>query len=219
MYSVEYNQKVIETLVPDKRQPKTVAFLQQLVKEVSVNHNQLFNIYKNYQSASVWSAGTYSRYSVVRYAKSIYIAAQATSDEPTYSANWILVSPNFMGNDMRLAIRGEKLNLEYALNTWFNTTFKQPPLVSDIYITTNTIIDQIFRVGSIENDCSSVYKDVSSEFVINSYSFTNQYNLTINVPLSVYNALGATNDIRTSIIRNFADLYISAGITYNITTY
>lgn len=219
MYNVDYNQKVIETLVPDKRQPKTVAFLQQLVKEVSVNHNQLFNIYKNYQSAAVWTAGTYSRYSVVRYAKSIYIAAQATSDEPTYTENWILVSPNFMGNDMRLAIRGEKLNLEYALNTWFNTTFKQPPLVSDIYLTTNTIVDRIFRVGKVENDCSNVYKDVSSEFVINSYSFTDQYNLTINVPLSVYNALGATNEIRTSIIRNFADLYISAGITYNITTY
>lgn len=219
MYNVDYNQKVIETLVPDKRQPKTVAFLQQLAKEVSANHNQLFTIYKSYQLASVWSAGTYTRYSVVRYAKSIYIAAENTSDEPTFSNAWILVSPNFMGNDMRLAIRGEKLNLEFALNTWFNTTFKQPPLVSDIYLTTNTIIDRIFRVGSIESDCSKVYNDVSSEFVINSYSFTDQFNLTINIPLAVYNALGATNDIRTSIIRNFADLYISAGITYNITTY
>jgi len=219
MYNVDYNQKIIELLVPDKRQPKTVAFLQQLAKEVSANHNQLFTIYKSFQSASVWSAGTYTRYSVVRYAKSIYIAAENTSDEPTFSNAWILVSPNFMGNDMRLAIRGEKLNLEFALNTWFNTTFKQPPLVSDIYLTTNTIIDRIFRVGSIESDCSKVYNDVSSEFVINSYSFTDQFNLTINVPLAVYNALGATNDIRTSIIRNFADLYISAGITYNITTY
>jgi hypothetical protein len=219
MYSVDYNQKVIETLVPDKRQPKTVAFLQQLAKEVSGNHNQLFTIYKGFQSPTIWSAGTYTKNTVVRYAKSIYLAAENTSAEPSFSNAWILVSPNFMGNDFRLAIRGEKLNLEYALNTWFNTTFRQPPLVSDIYLSTNVILDQIFRVGINENESSNIYKDISSEFVINNYLFTDQYNLTINVPLSVYNALGSTTDIRTSIIRNFANLYISAGITYNIITY
>jgi hypothetical protein len=219
MYSVDYNQKVIETLVPDKRQPKTVAFLQQLAKEVSGNHNQLFTIYKGFQSPTIWSAGTYTKNTVVRYAKSIYLAAENTNAEPSFSNVWILVSPNFMGNDFRLAIRGEKLNLEYALNTWFNTTFRQPPLVSDIYLSTNVILDQIFRVGINENESSNIYKDISSEFVINNYLFTDQYNLTINVPLSVYNALGSTTDIRTSIIRNFANLYISAGITYNIITY
>jgi hypothetical protein len=219
MYNVDYNQKVIETLVPDKRQPKTVAFLQQLAKEVSINHNLLFNIYKSYQSAAVWTAGTYARYDIVRYAKSIYIAAQTTTNEPTFTNAWVLVSPNFMGNDFRLAIRGEKLNLEYALNTWFNTTFRQPPLTSDIYLTTNNIIDSVFRVGFNEFESSKIYTETSSEFVINNYAFTNQFNLTISVPTGVYNSLGATNDIRTSIIRNFADLYISAGITYNIITY
>jgi hypothetical protein len=219
MYNIDYNQKVIETLVPDKRQPKTIAYLQQLVKEVSQNNTQLTNIYKTFQTTAPWASGSYLRNAVVRYGKSIYIAVQNTSDEPSYTNAWIMVSPNFMGNDFRLAIRGEKLNLEYALNIWFNTTFRQLPLVSDIFLTTNTIIDSVLRVGINEFESSKIYQNISSEFVINGYTFTDQYNLTINVPIAVYNALGTTNDIRTSIIKSFADLYISAGITYKIQTY
>ena len=219
MYSIDYNQKVVETLVPDKRQPKTTAYLQQLAREVSVNHNQLFNIYKRYQLAVVWTAGSYSRNSKVRYGKSIYVAVEPTSDEPSYSNTWAMVSPNFMGNDFRQAIRGEKLVLEYALNTWFGTNFRQLPAISDIYLTTNTIIDSVFRVGKVEFESSNVGTDTSSEFVINNYSFANQYNLTINLPIATFNSLGTTDSIKTSIVRSFADLYISAGITYKIITY
>jgi len=219
MYSINYSQKVIETLPPDKRQPKTTAYLQQLAKEISVNHNQLFNLYKRYQLASVWSAGSYSRYSTVRYGKSIYTAVENTSDEPSFTNAWIMVSPNFMGNDFRLAITGEKLVLEYALNLWFDTAFRQLPSVSDIYLVTNTIADSVFFVGHSEFESSTIYQNISSEFVINAYSFTDQYNLTIMVPIAVFNALGTTNDIRNSIIKSFADLYISAGITYKIQTY
>lgn len=219
MYSIDYNQKVIETLTPDKRQPKTTAYLQQLAKEVSVNHNQLFSIYKQYNLSSTWEAGSYPINSVVRYGKSIYAAVENTTDEPSYSNAWIMVSPNFMGNDFRLAITGEKLVLEYALNLWFNTAFRQLPALSDIYLKTNTIADSVFFVGHSEFESSKIYLNISSEFIINDYSFTDQYNLTIFVPIAVFNALGTTNEIRTSIIRSFADLYISAGITYNILTY
>lgn len=219
MYNIDFNQKVVETLVPDKRLPKTVAYLQQLAKEVSKNNNQLTTIYKTFQSVAAWTAGTYNRNSVVRYGKAIYIAVENTNDIPSFNNKWLMVSPNFMGNDFRIAIRGEKLNLEYTLNTWFATTFRQLPAISDIYLTTNSITDSVFRVGINENESSKVFNNISSEFVVNGYTFTNQYNLTINVPITVFNALGVSDDIRNSIIRSFADLYISAGITYNIITY
>jgi len=115
---------------------------------------------------------------------------------------------------------GEKLNLEFALNTWFDTVFRQPPAVSDIYLVTNAIaVSPVFRVGASELESTSVYSNISTELVINDYTFTDEYNLSIMVPVAVYNALGSTNDIRDSIIRNFADKYVNAGITYDIITY
>lgn len=219
MYSVDFLQKVVETLVPDKRQPKTIAYLQQLAKEVSQNNTQLTSIYKTFQTTTAWSSGSYLRNTAVRYGKAIYVAVENTTDEPSFTNAWIMVSPNFMGNDFRLAIRGEKLTLEYALNTWFNTTFRQLPAVSDIYLTTNAIGNNVFKSGANEFQSSKVYTNISNDFVINYYTFVDQYNLTINFPIAVFNALGTSDSIRTSIVRSFADLYISAGINYNIITY
>jgi hypothetical protein len=219
MYNINYNQKVVETLVPDKRQPKTTAYLQQLAKEVSQNNIQLTNLYKTFQVCDNWTNIFFARNSVVKYGKAIYVAVENTTDEPSFTTAWLMVSPNFMGNDFRLAIKGERLILEYALNTWFHTTFRQLPALSDIYLVTNTITESAFVVGSSEFESSNIFQNVSSQFVINSYSFANQYNLTIKIPIAVYTALGTTDDIRNSIVRSFADLYISAGITYNIITY
>ena len=222
MYSLDYSQKVTETLVPDKRTPKTTALLQQYAKEVSDNHTWIFTNYKQTQYLADWTTGTYAKNNVVRYSKSVYVSViSGNTSEPSYDNNWLLISDNFLGSDFRLAIRGEKVVLEYALNIWFDTTFRQPSSTtpSDIYLTTNTLSDNPFVVGYTEIESSKVFSDTSSEFVTNSYSFTDQYNLIINVPNSFFVSLGATDEIRQSIIRNFADKYVSAGITYNIITY
>lgn len=220
MYTLDYNLAVESLNVPDKRTAVTTAFNKGLVAQTSNAHVQLFETYKDFISVPLWTSGSYNRKDLVRYGKSIFQANETTTDEPTFSAAWNLVSNNFLGNDFRLKIRGEKLNLEFALNTWFSTTFRQPPLISDIYLTTNEIFSApIFRVGVLENESSIVYADFSNEFVINAYSFLQQYNLIIFVPVAVYNALGLSNDIRDSIIKAFADKYINAGITYNLTTY
>jgi len=222
MYSLDYNQKVVETLVPDKRTLKTTKLLQQYAKEVSDNHNWIFTNYKQTQYLADWSAGTYAKNAVVRYSKAVYVSViNYNTSEPSYSNEWLLISNNFLGTDFQLAIRGEKIVLEYALNVWFDTVFRQPSssTPSDIYLTTNTLSDNPFVVGIDEIESSNVFSDNSSEFITNTYSFTNQFNLTINVPTSFFVSLGATDEIRNSIIRNFADKYISAGITYNIITY
>ena len=222
MYSVNYDTTVENLLVPDKRTKKTVAFNTALVSEVSNNHTLLFNKYKDFTILPNWAAGTYEKNELVKYGKSIFQSIEdANTTQPTFSDKWRLVSDNFLGSDFRLAIRGEKLNLEYALNTWFGTTFRQPSVgVSDIFLETNpTSIINIFRVGDDEFTSSKVYANASSEFVINYYDFSEKYNLKINVPVAVYNSLGATDDIRLSIIRNFAGKYINAGLTYQIQTY
>ena len=222
MYDINYNTTIETLLVPDKRTTKTVAFNSALVAEVSNNHTLLFTTYKQYSIIPVWSAGTYLKNELVKYGKSIFQSIEsANTTEPTLSDKWRLVSENFLGSDFRLAIRGEKLNLEYALNIWFGTVFRQPAVgLSDIYLTTNPVTPiNVFRVGITGFESSSVSNTTSSEFVINSYSFSTNFNLTINVPIAFYTTLGATNDVRNSIIRNFADKYINAGLTYQITTY
>lgn len=220
MYTLDYNLAVESLNVPDKRTAVTTAFNKGLVAQIGNAHVQLFETYKDFIINSMWVAGFYNRKDLVKYGNSIFQANEDTTDEPTFSNAWIVVSSNFLGNDFRLKIRGEKLKLEYALNTWFSTTFRQPPLVSDIYVVTNEILSApVFRVGVIEIESSNVYSDFSNEFVINNYTFLDQYNLTIFVPIAVYNALATTNDARNSIIKNFADKYINAGITYNINTY
>lgn len=221
MYVLDYLIAIQDLLVPDKRTDNIVAFNNGLVGNTSQLHINLFSTYKNANfSLTEWSAGTYVRNYLVRYGKSIYISAIAgNTDEPTFTDNWVLVSENYLGSDFRLAIRGEKLILEYALNVWFETTFRQPPSVSDIYITTNTILNDVFRVGDTEFASSKVSDLRSTELVGNSYTFSAQYNMTIHVPTAVYNALATTTDAREAIFRNFADRYVNAGLTYNIITY
>ena len=222
MYDVNYNTVIENLLVPDKRTKKTFAFNNALSLEIANNHNLLFNIYKNYSIYSNWTAGTYAKNAFVKYGKSIFQSIEnGNTGQPTISNKWRLVSDNFLGSDFRLSITGEKLNLEYALNTWFGSTFRQPSVgISDIYITTNNIIDlPVFRVGINEFESTAVRSDGSDQFVINSYTFATQYNLTINVPTALFTSLGATTEIRTSIVRAFADKYINAGLIYKIQTY
>lgn len=222
MYDINYNTTVENILVPDKRTKKTVAFNTSLVSEVANNHNLLFSKYKDFTILPIWTAGTYAKNELIRYGKSIFQSIEnANTTEPTYSNKWRLISDNFLGSDFRLEIRGEKLNLEFALNTWFGTVFRQPNIgLSDIYLVTNSVTPiNVFRVGSTEFESSKVFLNISDELIINLYNFAQQYNLTIKVPISVFNSLGSTNEIRNSIIRNFADKYINAGLTYQIITY
>lgn len=222
MYDVNYNTTIESLLVPDKRTKKTVAFNSALVAETANNHDILFTIYKDYSVSPNWTAGTYARNQLVKYNKSIFQSVEnGNTTEPTQSDKWRLVSENFLGSDFRLSITGSKLNLEYALNTWFGSTFRQPSVGnSDIYLTTNNILQiPVFRVGITEIESTSVSTESSSESVINLYNFTEQYNLTINIPTALFTSLGTTNEIRNSVVRSFADKYINAGLTYQIQTY
>lgn len=221
MYIIDYFIKAEEALPPDKRTPRTVALAQSFVSEVADDHSLLFSTYKDYVLTPVWGAGSYNRRDLVRYGKSIFQSLiDSNTDEPTFTDSWRLVSSNFLGTDFRLKIRGEKLVLEYALNIWFDTVFRQPPLVSDIYLTTNSIISTpVFRIGEIEAISSNISTQTSSEFVVNNYTFAAQFNLDVNVPIAFYTALAATNDARTAIIRDFVNQYIPAGITYRVKTY
>lgn len=222
-YNINYKGVAKENNVPDKRTTNHLDFVDCLFSIENQNiHDSLFKVYKLLSSASDWnSTTTYSRRDIVKYAKAVYQSLEDNNtDNPAGSSKWFLISENFLGLDFRLKINSSKLALEFAINTWFGTTFRQPPLVSDIFFTTNNAPSiNVFRVGGSENNSSVVYNDKSSEFVINQYNFNNQYNANLNVPVAVFNTLGTTNLIRNLAVRDFVDKYIAVGIKYLVTTY
>lgn len=207
-------------LPPDKRGTKFVKWVYALVKPVFYNNYKLFTDYKVGDSYPNYAAGSYSKFQRVIYGQLVYESlADSNTALPTDTDFWRVYQTSFIGVDERVMYNHIKLTLEWALNKRFGTTFRQPPLVSDIYITTNVIPNPPFLIGGIEENSSISYADGSEEFIINSYSFTGYYNYSINVPVAVWTALSSVSSARDTIIRNFVDLYNTAGITYNIITY
>ena len=137
----------------------------------------------------------------------------------TDTESWIAIQTNFIGMSERILYNCQVLVLTWALNKRFMTTFRQPPNVSDIYITSFPKPISVFIVGGVEAISSKVFSNTSSEYVINAYDFSAYVNMTIFVPFSVYNALDAIDANRQIIIRSFADKYMAAGIVYTIQTY
>jgi hypothetical protein len=140
----------------------------------------------------------------------------STSSEPTTSTDWVKVSDSFIGNDEIQLYNGSKISLEYALNRRFYTQFYQPPTQSDIYISTINTNPLVFVIGANASNSSIVYSNISSEFVINSNTFTTVNDFTIFIPTSLDAVLGTDAE---KIIRDFVDRYITFGLKYLIQTY
>lgn len=220
-YDISYAQQVIELLPPDKRFKNITAYLTDCMKStVQFLRDAFLGDYRLGSTAPAYVAGTYGIGQKIIYNKGEYVSLiPNNTDAPTVISSWYLVFPNFIGVTERQQYNGQKVVLEYALNRWFGTTFRQPGAgLSDIYLSNNTKSIAVFISGG-PNNSSSTYGDHSTEFSINSYSFANFVNLTINVPSAVYNALDANPLNRDNIILSFANKYILAGITYTIAVY
>lgn len=221
IYNLNYIQKVVELLPPDKRGPKMVNWLIDLLGPMGVNYNDLFVDYKTGSDYDLYdSLTTYNTGDRVQYSQSVYESIIDNNTlNPTDVAGWRLYEEYFIGVDERIKYSHIKVVLEYALNRRFNTTFRQPNLISDIYIESNQPPYGPFIVGAIEDESSVVYFDTSSDWVINGYSFATFNNFTVYVPLAVFEAQSADVNAREPIFRYFIDKYNSAGLNYNIVTY
>jgi hypothetical protein len=220
IYDINFNQFAVNMLPPDKRLPNFQCFIQSLLAPLQWVRDLWFGSYRTGVVVAPWSAITYNKYDRVLYNKIVYESYVAANTlVPTDTTAWIVVQNNFIGLTERLAYNGGCLTLTWALNKWFGTVFRQPPLQSDIYLQTNVVVAPIFRVGATEDKSSSISTITSSEFVGISDGITTQINMTIFVPVAVYNALDAGLVNNDKIFRNFSDKYIPAGIIYTITTY
>lgn len=103
-----------------------------------------------------WTAGTYAIHDKVIYNQVVYESQEDGNTDTPPSSKWAVWLPSFIGSDERKYLNGQKVVLEYALNRYYGTTFRQPPLVSDIYIDNlgSSIVG--FVVGVDEAYCSTV---------------------------------------------------------------
>ena len=224
MYSVNFNNAMINLLSPDKRSSTIVALNKPASDELQIINNDLILTYKQYQSIPSWDVTmTYMTNVKVFYKKAIYkslLDSNIGKDPVNNPDFWIIISPNFMGVDTRLKINSQKLVFEFGLNLWFNTIFRQLPLVSDIYIKNNSNLNLVpFVAGFNESQSSKVTTISSDGFIGINYVFTPYYGFSIYIPIAIYNSIGTTSQESESIIRNFSNKYIISGTYYNIITY
>lgn len=220
IYNISFVQKVVDLLPPDKRMTRMVAWLSAFVAQIQYSATRLFTNYRETQTYTTWSAGSYSAGDIVLYGTSVYESLEdANTATPTDATKWRVYLKNFVGVQERVVYTAGTLSLTWALNRWFKTTFRQPPALSDIYIATNEPPVGVFVIGANEEESGVVYSQSSDGAIIDNYAVTGFYNATIFFPVAVYNALDPVADNRDKIIRNFADLYFAAGIVYDIQTY
>lgn len=222
IYDIDFTKFVPRMLPPDKRFTRTVAWVNVLLSTVQYLRDIWFGSYRTGSTAPTWvNTDPYPKYALVKYSNKVVYESLVDNNTavPTDTTKWRVAQQNFIGLSERITYNGQKLVLEYAMNKWFGTTFRQPPNVPDIYIGINSIPVAVFRCGGVEDISSVSYGNTSSEFVINSYSLVLPSNFTIHCPVAVYNALATTADQREKIFRAFVDLYVPAGITYSIVTY
>lgn len=146
---------------------------------------------------------------------------------------WIPVQSNFIGANERASYSCSKLIFEYALNKWFGTTFRQPPVgTSDIYITTNSNSNnELYVFSNARNAVFSVAKQ-DVQYIYSETPATGVADFSIYFPTAIYNALSAETPVsagttiipsnpslRNSIVRTFADTLNCAGMVYYIVTY
>lgn len=222
LFDIDFSKMGNALLPPDKRMPLQKAWVKAILSPLQWVRDTLFGDYKNGATYPPYSAlSNYMKYERVIFRYSVYesLVDNNAGNDPLDVNNWMLTQENFIGIEERIRYNGHVIELTNALNRYFGTTFRQPPNLSDIYLEANAKPLAVFIVGGTEGNSSVIYRNRSSEFIINSYTFAGFVNLSINVPVAVYNALDTDPNNREQIIRNFADRYIAAGITYQVNTY
>lgn len=212
-FDLDINPVLVEQLPPDKRYPSNISLIQALSKPLQWAHDLLFKSYYEGPTCPDYSPGIWNKYQQVIYQKKVYESLiDNNMDLPTVET-WQLVQDNFIGVKERILYNGGKLVLEYALNKEYDTVFRQPPAVSDIYIDNLPASIVGFLVGETEPFCSSVGQTTSSDAIGPGLPFVYLNNFQINIPTA---ALALTN---VQAITNFVNQYIPAGLKFTIVPY
>jgi hypothetical protein len=226
IYNADFRLAAIELLPTHKRGDSFVELTGMMVEPLN-DVNVMLNWFVFGNNSAQWdNTISYNFGTAVRYSRRVYLRNENTDGYaagaiPTDIRYWDLVSSNFLGVIERAMYGNGKLTLEYLLNRHFESTFRQPPLVSDIYIQNINTTDENFGVGELdpftsvvtEQDSTALYYVSENDFIAGEKDYE------IFVPIAVYNALGTTNTERDAVISGVVKIYGLAGYTFKITTY
>lgn len=231
LFDLDFSKLSTNLLPANKRKPIFQAWFFALLSPLQWLRNAWFDAYDVNEGDALYDNGTtYSIGDRVAYTDNAVYECQVNGtvgvppDPSNRDTIWWLVSPDYRGVQNRVLFNSQRLNFETVINQFFRTTYKQPPLQSDIYIGTNQLNNFVFIVGVDEGESSRSFalEQFCSQFIIDDYDFDGDA-FTIYVPESggsplpgFYSSLQPGADAK---IRNVADKLVIAGIKYNITTY
>lgn len=232
VYNVNYVQEKL--LPPLLRTPIRLDWLKTLTYPIQSKYNDIYGTQSFVRSFSYakWSAVTaYTVGNRVRFGISIYecLIANTGIDPSSDDVTWLRIAEDFVGIDERVKFSSQHMVFQYVLNRYLNITYATIP---QIYTIKNSIDTNGFYMG---DDGDGSYGEMGTgtgaiadqdDFMDDSYSL-NQYAFTIYVPIALANTLTSeTPDVvpniapnREKMVRNVADKYKLAGMTYNVVTY
>lgn len=219
----------VENLPPSHRALRWVLWVKALVYPLA-RRMGLFVQYQNGTTALNYDGGTtYNTGDQVVFNYGVWESQQDgnTGNTPDVSpTRWQQVNTSFIGMNERSRYGGGRLNLEWALNRYFQTTFRQPdnpitPTPSDIYITNDEPLYVSFVSFTTEPLTSNVYTTQTSDFVFTTevYDTASSFRFIVHIPTAVYAAINADAGIAETIVRQFLDRYVASGVFYTIATY
>jgi hypothetical protein len=201
-------------LPPDKRMQNISLLAYSLLSALQYNIDN----YETYRTGDVYSywdrLASYSIGDVVTFQGKNYMSIQNSNVGrlPVDTIWWVLVNGSSIAADERIRYQPNRLIFEYALNRWFGTAFRQPPLQSDIYIEDTSFYNPSFIVGGIESNSSITYLDRSTGYVFNDYFVQLPYSFSVNIPTAAYADLGGGD----AVLYEFINKITAAGKTATI---
>jgi hypothetical protein len=226
IYDVDYEQTSREIFPTHKRKTKLLALANSITKPL-VELNLFWKFFRDggsftaYDALTTYTFGQYVSYQRRVYIRNEVIDGYAAGVYPLNKKYWTNILKSSISANERAKFGPSKIVYEYALNKIFETTFRQPPLLSDIYITNLNVTDNAFYVGQLDTATAFVSQTDQSAlfFVTQNDPVPNEADYAIHIPVSVWTALAATNVERDAIVSSVANKYRLVGYNFQIITY
>ncbi len=218
-FDINFNNLKTNLLPVDKREPIQKGWVQSFISVIQYLRDKILGDYRTGSNYAQWTAGTYNIHDKVIYNQVVYESLEDGNTDTPPSSKWVVWLPSFIGADGRKYFNGQKVVLEYALNTFYGTAFRQPPLVSDIYI--NNLGKSIvgFVVGEDETASSTVAQtDIAP---LTEWNYLTAYSLgdVVSFEGRVYLSLANANTGNITPLGNFPTpdswWWVSDTVNYN----
>lgn len=219
LFNINISKLISDLLPPKKREINIIAICKGLFSKQDDDNLNFLELIEG-TSASQYATGTYNQFDRVIYQREVYESLKnSNTDLPTVATSWVKVVDNFLGTNETQKYTTSTIHVEYALNRYFENMANTPYNLTTgaIYLQTIQLAMPTFLVGFTDTISSTVGYSYSENFITFDENILVSYTvLQINVPTATATALGTNYE---QIIRNFADKYITEGITYKIELY